>query len=224
VFSQKSKEDCQLKKSGLILIGTILALLLGGCRQEETFDDILHVYDRIADNEAKIAETQRQKHNLKERGNELSSLIITRGVESNLTVLPYIEEKIESIHNRQNLIEEQIQIMDESREELEMLTLRIETIENEEAKRMFLRVQAVHMERYEVFMELSYSYLETIRKEIQFYNLLQEEEQNLEELENMTVELNQIAITESELQDELARVSIRLNEAINALARGLGQL
>jgi hypothetical protein len=198
--------------------------MLGGCRQEESFDDILYVYDRIADNEAMIANAQQQKHNLRERENELNVLIISGGMESNLAVLSYIEEMIESIQGRQNLIEEQIRIMDESKEELEKLTLRIENVENEEIKRMFLRVQTIHMERYEVFMELGYSYQETIRKELQFYSLLQEEEQSLEDLENITVELNQMAIREGELQDELSQVSDRLNQAINALARALEQL
>jgi rubrerythrin len=210
-----------LKKCGLVIIGTVLLLTLVGCRQPESFDEILYAYDRIADNEAIIADAHQEIHNRIEKENELRVLIIDGGADNNLAVLTYIEEMLESIHTRQVLIEEQIRVMNESKEELEAIDQRVEAIENEEIKWMFLRVQTLHRQRYESFMGLRNHNLETISIEIQFYTQLLGEEQNLEELENMTVELNQRAITEGELQEELTQVSNRLNGAINALAGGL---
>ena len=211
-----------MKKFGLMMIGTILLFMLAGCRQEpECFDEILDVYERIAKGEGAMADIEQQKHHLQERERELRGLIIDGGADSNQPVLPYIEQMMESIRSRQNLVEEQIRIMEETKRELESATIRIESIENEEIKERFLQVQALHGERYETFAEWSDHYLETTEEEIRFYTLLQEDEQNLQELESMTIELNQRAITDRELQEALSGVSIRLNGAIHALARAL---
>ena len=205
-----------------MMIGTILLFMLTGCRQEpECFDEILYIYERIADGEGAIADIEQQRQELKVRERELRGLIIEGGADSNLAVLSYIEETMESIRSRQNLVGEQIQLMEETKEELESATLLIESIENEEMRERFLQVQILHGERHESFAKWSDYYLETTREEIRFYTLLQEDEPNLQELENMTIELNQRAIAERELQEALSRVSVRLNGAINALARAL---
>ena len=211
-----------MKRFGLMMIGTILLFMLTGCRQEpECFGEILDVYERIAKGEAAIGNIVQQKHHLEERERELRSFIIEGGADSNQAVLPYIEEMMESIRSRQNLVEEQIRIMEETEEELESATFLIGFIENEEIKQKFLQVQALHGERHEAFMEWSDYYLETTRVEMRFYTLLQEDEQSLQDLENMTVELNQREIAEGQLQETLSRISVRLNGAINVLARAL---
>jgi len=211
-----------LKKFSWIMIGTILLFMLTGCRQEpECFDEILFIYERIAEGEGAIAEIEHQKQDLKERERELRGLIIEGGADSNQAVLSYIEEMMNSIHSRQNLVAEQIRIMEETKEELESASFLIGFIENEEIEERFLQVQALHGERHETFMKWSNHYLETAREEIRFYTLLQEEEQSLQDLENMTIELNQRAMTEGQLQKSLSEVSVRLNGAINALARAL---
>ena len=211
-----------MKKFGLMMIGAILLFMLTGCRQEpECFDEILYIYERIARGESTIADIEQQRHNLKEREKELRGPIIQGGADSNLAVLSYIEETMESIRSRQNLVGEQIRIMGEKKEELESAALLIESIENEEIKEKFLQVQLLHGERYETFIRWSDYYLETTREEIRFYTLLQEDEQNLQDLENITIELNQRAMTEGQLQESLSEVSVRLNGAINALARAL---
>ena len=211
-----------MKRFGLMMIGTILLFVLTGCRQEpECFDEILDIYERIAKGEATIADIEQQKQDLIERERELRGLIIEGGADNNQAVLPHIEEVLQSIRSRQNLAEEQIRVMEETKEELEAATFLIGFIRNEEIKERFLQVQTLHGERHETFMEWSNHYLETTRLEMEFYTLLQEDEQSLQELENMTIELNQRAIAERDLQEALSRVSTRLNDAINALARGL---
>ena len=212
-----------MKKFGLIM-GAILLFVLTGCNQQpESFDEILYIYEEIARGESALEDLDQQKHYLIEREKELRSLIIDGGADSNLVVLSYIDEMIESIQERQNLMEQQIDIMEGTMEELEAATLLIEAIRTGEIKEMFLQVQTLHQERVEAFMELADHYLDTTREELRFYGLLQEETQNLQDLESIIIELNQRAVIENELQEALSQVSVRLNVAINVLARGLGE-
>lgn len=205
-------------------MGAILLFVLTGCNQQpESFDEILYIYEEIARGESALEDLDQQKHYLIEREKELRSLIIDGGADSNLVVLSYIDEMIESIQERQNLMEQQIDIMEGTMEELEAATLLIEAIRTGEIKEMFLQVQTLHQERVEAFMELADHYLDTTREELRFYGLLQEETQNLQDLESIIIELNQRAVIENELQEALSQVSVRLNVAINVLARGLGE-
>ena len=217
------KGDGLLKKFGLMMGAlSLFILILTGCDQQpEPVDEILSIYEWVAQGESVLADLNQQKQDLMGREKELRGLIIYGGADSNLAVLSLIEEMIESIQSRQGLMEEQIRIMEETKEELEAANLLIEAISAGEIREMFLHVQALHQERYETFMELAEHYLETTREELRFYALLQEEEQSLRDLESITIELNQRAIIEDELQEALSQVSVRLNAAINVLARGL---
>lgn len=211
-----------MKIKCLILLGTILLFVLAGCRQQsESFDEILSVYEKMTEGEDAIRLNMQQKNDLREEERELRGLIIEGGEDSNLAVMPYIEEMIESIRSRETLMEEMVRIMEETKEELEAATLLIESIQDQRVRESFLEVQNLHRERYDAFIEWSNHYLETTREEIRFYNLLQEEEQSLQELESITIELNQRGTVEGELQEALTQVSIRLNDAIGELARAL---
>jgi hypothetical protein len=217
-------KEVAMKKLSLIFIGTILLLTLTSCGQTEEFDEILHIYDGIADNEIIISSLHQERLELKEREQELSRRIISQGIYSNEGVFDYLGEVLESIGERESIVEEQVQVMRMSMDELEQANQLINLIENEEIKEQFLQVQYLHHQRYEAFIELSYSYLETIRRERRFYSMLGEDEQNLLDLESLTMILNQRAITETELQEELRLASNQLNDAINRLARALEEV
>jgi len=213
-----------VKKLGLMFIGTILLLILSGCRQPETYDEILEIYDRIADNEGVIESLEEQRLELVEREKVLGRRIIAGGADDNALVFHYLEEVLEAIEKREEVIEEQLQVMRQSMEELELAAGLIQEIENRQIREEFLQVQELHQERYEAFARLSYSYLETASRETRLYTMLQGEEQNLQDLESLIMLLNQRAITDSQLKEELQLVSGRLNDAINELARALERL
>ena len=213
-----------MKKLGLMFIGTILLLMLSGCREPETYDEILEIYDRIADNEGAIESLEKQRLELVEREKVLGRRIITRGADDNALVLHYLEEVLEAIEKREEVIEEQLQIMSQSMEKLELASELIRAIGNRQIREEFLRVQELHQERYEAFNELSNSYLETASRETRLYIMLQGEEQNLQDIESLIMILNQRGIKESQLKEELRLVSDRLNDAIYELARALERL
>ena len=213
-----------VKKLGLLFIGTILLLVLSSCRQPETFDEILEIYERIADNEGIIESLEEQRLELVERGVVLGRLIIAEGADDNALVFHHLEEVLEAIEKREEVIEEQLQMMRQSMEELELAAKLIGEIGNRQVREEFLQVQELHQDRYEAFVRLSYSYLETASRETRFYTMLQGKEQNLQDLESLIMLLNQRAITESQLKEELRLVSEGLNRAINQLARALERL
>ena len=213
-----------MKKLGLMFLGTILLLMLNGCRQPETFDEILEIYDRIADNEAVIEKLEEQRQELVEREKVLGRRIVEGGADDNALVFHYLEEVLEVIEKREEVIEEQLQAMRQSMEELELAAELIGEIRNRQIREEFLRVQELHQERYEIFFRLSYSYLETASREVRLYTMLQGEVQNLQDVESLIMILNQRAITESQLREELRLASEELNSAIYELARALERL
>jgi hypothetical protein len=202
----------------------ILLLILTSCRQPESFDEILHIFDIIAGNEQTIESLEEQKIVLKEREKELSQLIIVEGIEDNTPVLNYIEEILESIENRMYIVEEQVGIMEMTMEELMVISELTEKIENQFVKEEFIRVHALHKERYKAFIDLSDSYLEMANREVRLYNMLKRDEQNLQDIESLIMIINQRSVTNSELKENLRQVSGQLNDAINRLARVLEML
>ena len=213
-----------MKKLGLMFIGTILLLMLIGCRQPETYDEILEIYDRIAGNEGVIESLEEQRLELVEQERVLGRRIIDGGADDNALVFHYLEEVLEIIEKREEVIEEQLQVMSRSMEMLELAAELISEIGNRQIREEFLRVQELHQERYEAFHALSHSYLETASRETRLYTMLQEEVQNLQDVESLIMILNQRAITESQLREELRLISGQLNDAINELARALERL
>ena len=220
----KRERVVSVKKLGLLFIGTILLLVLSGCRQPETYDEILEIYDRIADNERVIESLEEQRLELVEQEKVLSRRIIAGGADDNALVFHYLEEVLEAIEKREEIIKEQLQVMSRSMEELELAAELIGEIGNRQIREEFLRVQELHQERYEAFTELSYSYLETASRETRLYTMLQGEVQNLQDIESLIMILNQRAITESQLKEELRLASEGLNGAIYELARALERL
>ena len=220
----KRERVVSVKKLGLLFIGTILLLMLSGCRQPETYDEILEIYDRIADNERVIESLEEQRLELVEQEKVLGRRIIAGGADDNALVFHYLEEVLEAIEKREEIIKEQLQVMSRSMEELELAAELIGEIGNRQIREEFLRVQELHQERYEAFTELSYSYLETASRETRLYTMLQGEVQNLQDVESLIMILNQRAITESQLKEELRLASEGLNGAIYELARALERL
>lgn len=125
---------------------------------------------------------------------------------------PLSQEAVASAEERRELMEEEKSIVDEAYEQFETGTDHIENIEEEEERQTAEEVVSTMDERYEAYNALHEQYVTSIDNDIELYEMIANEQVEVDELQEQHEVVNEAYEAISELNAEFNQKTDEFNE------------
>lgn len=127
---------------------------------------------------------------------------------------PLADEAIESAETRKEIMEEELELIEESYSIFQEAEQHVESIDEEEEERALgEELVEVMGERYEIYLQLHEEYMTSIDEDIQLYNMAKDEEVEFEELEAQHEAVNESYSRVTDLNGQFNELTNAYNDA-----------
>ncbi|TSB45308.1 YkyA family protein [Alkalicoccobacillus porphyridii] len=188
-----------------------LGMLLTACstNPEET---IYNHFEAAVEEESVFAEQQSQLQQAEEQEQEWYEEIILLGMDEYDTIVSLTEQAQESIEHRRELLEEERAGIEAGYEEASQAQDEFDSLEDQETRDLAEQVQEAMETRYESYDSIYSHYSESLDLDFELFQLLAQEDLNIDELEEQIEKVNEKYSQITEATEEFNNQTDTYNE------------
>jgi hypothetical protein len=180
-----------LKFKNMFLLLVILLLALAGCENDEEKVKGIHQHlEETVSLEKGFENVQQPILDAEKQEQQLYEEIIKLSLEDIDQISKLAIEAVTSAKNRKKLIEQEKESIELAYNEFQLINPLIEEVETEEIKKKSKDLQSKMKDRYESYQILHEEYTKGIDSDIYLYEMLQEKDISITELEDHIDKLN----------------------------------
>ncbi|WP_230474331.1 YkyA family protein [Calidifontibacillus erzurumensis] len=188
-----------------IFIVIMTVTVLGGCGKSVEEKIFTHLENAVS-LEGAFEEQQEPLIELEKKEQMIYEKIIKLGMDEFDEIKALSQEAIKIVDDRETRVEQEKKSIDQSKEQFRLVEKEIEKLKDEKAKETAKQLVAVMNERYDSYEKLYTYYKKAIDLDRNLYEMFQEEELTLEELEEQIKKINEmydLVVQESKTFNEL---------------------
>ncbi|QKS71578.1 YkyA family protein [Paenalkalicoccus suaedae] len=187
----------------------LVASVLAGCSNDTTVEDMYTEIEAAFAIEREIEELQAPLMEAEQNETTLYNDMLT--ISEVEEIEPLATEAITSAEERRGMMEDEKEVIDNAYEQFQTASPLVEDLDEElqpDAEAMFGTME----ERYGVYEELHQSYLTSIEADILLYEMVQNEEVEMEELREQHETVNAANAEVSQLSEQFNELTTQFND------------
>ncbi|APH05417.1 YkyA family protein [Bacillus weihaiensis] len=178
------------KLMNVSILTTLLLVILVGCLGPSPEETIYQKLEKVVSLEESFQEQQEPLLALEKEENELFNQIMDLGMKEFDQVVSLSNQALEMIDEREEKMQVENESIMASKEEFKGITLEMEKIEDEDTLEILENLQTTMENRYDSYETLYNHYSTSIKLDKELYEMLQNEELTMEELEEQISKIN----------------------------------
>ncbi len=210
----KRKGDYGVSKfrSIFVFIAAVFVLsgCLGGTSPEENIYTIL---ESTVQKEAKLKEIQEPLQELEKKEQDYFNEMIGLGMKEFEQIVKVADQAIENVEKRRELINNEKQVMEESKTEFAKVDKYVSELKEDEQLGEPISELVTEMEnRYAIHEKLTAKYIEALDSDRQLYELMKQEDLKMEDLEGQIDTINKVYQEIITLNEEYNTITGKYND------------
>ncbi|WP_455661114.1 YkyA family protein [Pradoshia sp.] len=186
----------------ILLLGIVLAVSAAGCNNKTPEEKSYDFLEELASIEKGYEEQHEPLQKLEAEDNDIYAQIIELGMKEMEQITSLADDAIKGIEKRKELMNQEKESIDQSREKFNEFDDLIDELSDKEAQKEASELQKIMQTRYEAYDELYELYLDSLAEEKKLYELFKNEKATRDQFEAQIESVNKAytALTEANKQ------------------------
>lgn len=203
-----------MKQRNFIWIMIIIFIVLVTACQSEIIDTEIYEHLEITvETEDSLQEIREEMAELEEEESELYKRLIDEPFNNNELISEYIDQANELITNRQQLLKDEYDTMQLSRERFVQIEPLIEQIEKDSAKDSAKNMYEIMIKRYDIYQEWYETYLRRLEEETVLYTFFREDKIDFDKVNEQVETVNETYDEAKIILDNFSEQTTLYNQA-----------
>jgi chromosome segregation ATPase len=190
----------------------MFTVLFTGCIGKKVEEEIYHELEKVVSLENEFAKQQQPMVELERKEKELYGQIMKLGMKEFDKIVQLSKEAIDIIHSRKEHLQRERESMNASKKQFTKIEKLIERVEKQKLKDTGNNLVQIMNRRYEEYDKLYHSYLKALQYDEELYQMLQNKDITLEQLEAQIEKINQTYEQVMKANKEFNKLTEQYNE------------